>query len=83
MLFVFSVSEDTRVFLGAQMMSVAIILRSTVHVNQFRVDTGKLVCDNQSSESSMKDASDILINTQRANELKMVFCTHIKPKLNC
>jgi nitrite reductase/ring-hydroxylating ferredoxin subunit len=64
-------------------MSVAIILRSTVHVNQFRADTGKLVCDNQSSESSMKDASDILINTQRANELKMVFCTHIKPKLNC
>jgi len=64
-------------------MSVAIIVRSTVHVNQFRADTGKLVFDNQCSESTMKDASDILINTERANELKMAFQTHIKPKLNC
>lgn len=64
-------------------MSVAIIVRSTVHVNQFRADTGKLVCDNESRGSSMKDASDILINAKRVNELKKAYHTHIKPKLNC
>lgn len=64
-------------------MSVAIIVRSTVHVNQFRADTGKLVCNSQSTESSMKDASDILTNTERANELKIAFQTHIEPNLMC
>lgn len=61
-------------------MSIAFIVRSTVHVNQFRADTGKLVCDNEFIQSSMKPSSDI---TERANELKMAFYTYIKPKLNC
>lgn len=72
-------------------ISVAIIVRSTVHVHQFRADTGKFVGHNdQISESPGKDDqfcsgidTDLPINMETANALKMAFRTYIKPKLNC